>query len=359
MTHTIADLKNRTLVESNTLKSLILSSTHETEPRIDDILLHGRDDILIHDFQMANSITLNSIVSNFIVDLKYAWERVGFSSSSSTDSYFQIVSSIDLASDDAKIILLVDGEDTSFKSQRLEFKSIPLALPDGIKSEQILKFLNLKNLWYGLVQDDSDVPHNSLELIESMNDSIANPNTYGGNPFGDVVSLPPSMRLWDCDDGNKKYSSFNGFILAKSQGVNGGVKISKIIENVFFKSPEFKKKDFDSSDVRCVIGESQYLVCLTIGFFGLIPVFSDGEFVRFDMYDIGKRIANIVDSSKYEFTYCDFTTIGDQITLFVELKSTEDGTCRYLHMNNDSFDSVYGFKEITNLVSDGMIVKPS
>ena len=80
---------------------------------------------------MANSITLNSIVSNFIVDLKYAWERVGFSSSS-TDSYFQIVSSIDLASDEARTIMLVDGEDTSFKSRRLEFKSSPLAIPDGI-----------------------------------------------------------------------------------------------------------------------------------------------------------------------------------------------------------------------------------
>ena len=79
MTHTIEDLKNRTLVESNTLKSLILSATHETEPK--------RDDILIHDFQMVNSITLNSIASNFLVDLKYAWDRFWFSSSNS-DSYF-------------------------------------------------------------------------------------------------------------------------------------------------------------------------------------------------------------------------------------------------------------------------------
>lgn len=216
----------------------------------------------------------------------------------------------------------------------------------------------MKNLWYGLVFNEDD-KCNSLELVDSMNDSIANPNPYGGNPFGDVVSLPPSMRLWDCDDGNKKYSSFNGFILEKSKGVNGGVKISKIIENVFFRSPDFRKDEFDSDDVRFVIGKSQYLVCLTIGFFGLVPVFEDGKFLGFEMYDIGRRIVNILDSSKYEFTYCDFTTIEDQITLFVELKSTEDGTCRYLHMNSDSFDSVYGFKEITNLVSDGMVVEPS
>ena len=108
MIHNIEDLKNRTLVESNTLKSLILSSTHETEPK--------RDDILIHDFQMANSITLNSIVSNFLVDLKYAWEKIGFTQGI-TDSYFQIVSSIDDASDQARTLLCVDSDGTTrFKS---------------------------------------------------------------------------------------------------------------------------------------------------------------------------------------------------------------------------------------------------
>ena len=221
----------------------------------------------------------------------------------------------------------------------------------------------MKNLWYGLVFNEDD-RCNSLELVDSMNDYIANSNPYGGNPFGDVESVPPSNRLWYWDekdgDGNPtKYSSFNGFVLKRSKESNDGVRISKIVENVFFKSPDFRNGEFDYDDVRCVIGESQYLVCLTIGFFGLVPVFEDGEFLRFEMYDIGKRIVNILDSSRYEFVYCDFTTIDDQITLFLELKSKDDGNCRYLYMNSDSFDSVYGFKEMTKLVSDGMVVKPS
>ena len=54
----IADLKNRTLVESNTLKSFILSSGIST----DGFKTPVRDDILIHDYQMANSITINSIL---------------------------------------------------------------------------------------------------------------------------------------------------------------------------------------------------------------------------------------------------------------------------------------------------------
>lgn len=108
MTHTISDLRSRTLVESNTLKSLILSSAHPSEL--------SRDNVLIHDFQMANSITLNSIISNFTGELKYAWERMG-NVQKTSDSYFQIVSSVDLASDDAKTILCVkDDGSTEIKS---------------------------------------------------------------------------------------------------------------------------------------------------------------------------------------------------------------------------------------------------
>lgn len=34
-----------------------------------------RDDVLIHDYQMANSVTINSILSNYIVNLKLAWDN--------------------------------------------------------------------------------------------------------------------------------------------------------------------------------------------------------------------------------------------------------------------------------------------
>lgn len=53
----IADLKNRTMVESNTLKSLILQSQKNGADNV-----ASRDDILIHDYQIASSITMNSIL---------------------------------------------------------------------------------------------------------------------------------------------------------------------------------------------------------------------------------------------------------------------------------------------------------
>lgn len=66
MINNVTDLKRRTMVESNTLKSIILSSTDDRLP--------ARDDILIHEYQIANSVTINSILSNYIVNLKYAWK---------------------------------------------------------------------------------------------------------------------------------------------------------------------------------------------------------------------------------------------------------------------------------------------
>ena len=60
------DLNNRTLVESNTLKSFILSS-------MDSSSVPRKDDVILHDYQIANSITINTILSNYIVNLKKAW----------------------------------------------------------------------------------------------------------------------------------------------------------------------------------------------------------------------------------------------------------------------------------------------
>ena len=69
----IADLKNRTLVESNTLKSMILaeqggdySSSYSSYPSFSPKM----DDMLIHNYQIANSVTLNSILLNFITDIQ-------------------------------------------------------------------------------------------------------------------------------------------------------------------------------------------------------------------------------------------------------------------------------------------------
>jgi hypothetical protein len=115
----ISDLKKRTLVESNTLKSFVLSSGMST----DGFRTPTRDDILIHDYQMANSITINTILSNYIVNLKYAWENWFNPRYSQTDSYFKIVDGdaqeIAFGKDTGMFLTLDENGDGSFCSRRL------------------------------------------------------------------------------------------------------------------------------------------------------------------------------------------------------------------------------------------------
>lgn len=84
MMYNVEDLKKRTLVESNILKQFILTANQNRlggfVPKMDDILLH--------DYQMANSVTLNVILSNYVVDLQYAVDCINDPSMSKKDSYF-------------------------------------------------------------------------------------------------------------------------------------------------------------------------------------------------------------------------------------------------------------------------------
>lgn len=87
MMYNIEDLKSRALVESNILKQFILSvnanKRGEFKPRLNDIL--------IHDYQMANSVTLNVILSNYMVDLAYVLDCIQNPLyGGSKDSYFQL-----------------------------------------------------------------------------------------------------------------------------------------------------------------------------------------------------------------------------------------------------------------------------
>lgn len=220
----------------------------------------------------------------------------------------------------------------------------------------VVRFLNLSGQWYGLVSERvSGVNLNRLELVDSMNDYVNIPNAYGCNPFGDSEPLTPTFKLrFYSDDANyEEYSSFNGFLREKSNEINGELKINQVVENLFYKSPDFSESN---SDVLKLIVKSQYLVCLTTGFFGLVPIFDRGAFVRFDMHDIGKHIPNVIDASLYEFTHCSFVTIGEIGTLFIAFKSLEDGKFRYVYMNDKSFDQTYGFPEIRKLLTDGMML---
>ena len=83
MINTVADLKKRTLAESNILKSLILSASEgSSAPTMDDIL--------IHDYQIANSTTLNSIFVNCLTNLNGCLQLIENPSSDAIDHYFAI-----------------------------------------------------------------------------------------------------------------------------------------------------------------------------------------------------------------------------------------------------------------------------
>ena len=89
MIHSVEDLKRRELLESNVLKSFILIENR-------GFLKPSLDDMLIHDYQMSNSVTINSILSNYIVNLRYAFDILeGSDEASQKDRYFAIVEQLE------------------------------------------------------------------------------------------------------------------------------------------------------------------------------------------------------------------------------------------------------------------------
>lgn len=110
MISNVADLKNRTLVESNTIKSFILQATREYR-------IPQRDDFLIHDYQIANSSTINSLLSNYIVNARQAWGFMNDSGKYERDSYFRILeyrpdeSDLDNLDDETRLVLAMNDRD--------------------------------------------------------------------------------------------------------------------------------------------------------------------------------------------------------------------------------------------------------
>ena len=129
MISSVTDLKNRTLVESNTVKSFILSA-HE------GFKVPERDDILIHDYQIANSVTVNTILSNFIVNLTWAWKLYDDSKNETKESYFQILeympeeNDYSQLNDNTKLFLAMKYQDgvklQSFFQRELEYDIDPV-----------------------------------------------------------------------------------------------------------------------------------------------------------------------------------------------------------------------------------------
>lgn len=192
MIYNVADLKNRILVESNTLKSFILASK-------DGFRTPLRDDILIHDYQTANSVTLNTLLSNYIVNLNYAWDVYNGMSVGGRDTYFTVSTvPMDQASailpKDTRLVLDVSsGDDGVFLSRKLRYSSSNVACLDGS-----VDFVSLDGTWYAIVRrvdngEDSEIggdepipfTYDALELMDGMNSSIELGIWGEINPFKD------------------------------------------------------------------------------------------------------------------------------------------------------------------------------
>lgn len=176
------DIRQRALVESNILKSVILEANRrgngEFKPSLDDLILH--------DYQISSSATLNAILSNYMVDIAYVVDCLNNPTYTGiVDSYFKIVENLDENTslpNATKLLLDIDGDNGTFKTRDLVLDIEKLDLPEGIE-----EFVNLDSVWYGVQNTrdaDGNVVFSNIEVVESMNRFYSNPGLFGGmNPF--------------------------------------------------------------------------------------------------------------------------------------------------------------------------------
>lgn len=70
-------------------------------------------------------MTINAVLSNYIVNLKYAWNRLLSGEDSERESYFQIVDSLEQSQysldDDTKMVMEIVNGVVSFKSRKMVY----------------------------------------------------------------------------------------------------------------------------------------------------------------------------------------------------------------------------------------------
>lgn len=340
MRHNVEDLKGRALVESNILKQFILSATAKKRGEFKPQL----DDILIHDYQMANSVTLNVILSNYMVDLAYAIDSIENPLyGGNKDSYFKLVRDLDETNnhldDQTRLVLDVADGDGTFKSRDLilQMKEV------WNQTLKVKKFFNLDSIWY--CQRDGNAGNDRIDIVNEMNDFVRDANPFGDNPF--------DKPLFG-DDGTSLGYTFNKWL----------TELNCIIENRFYKNV---LKDDGAKGTHTnfgdMISKCRYLLCGHGGFYGLEAYWdtTGGEraFKGFKLHDIGATLPILGKSLEYKF--CSFHVIGnaDETTLFLAVKEKSGGLYHYLYLNESSIDETYGFTEIDSVVVDQLIVQPS
>ena len=198
MSYNIEDLKGRALVESNILKQFILSDIAkgkgEFKPRMEDIL--------IHNYQIANSVTLNVILSNYMVDLAYAVNYMRNPSlvGGHVDSYFQLLRGTEPLDDHTRLVLDVHDGNGAFYTSNLAIDANKI-WDDTYHATQ---FINLDTLWYYKKTENG---HDTISLVgDEMNMGKSNP--FGENPFdkplyvGNEEENPTGFNQWMAENEN-------------------------------------------------------------------------------------------------------------------------------------------------------------
>ena len=288
MMYNVEDLKSRALVESNILKQFILSANAkkrgEFKPKLDDIL--------IHDYQMANSVTLNVILSNYMVDLAYAIDCMENPLYGGTkDSYFKLMRGLDVGNstlaDQTKLILDVSDGNGSFKTRDLALELNQI----WDYKQKVTKFINLDSIWYCKKTVDG---HDTLEIVKEMNNFYKDANPWGCNPFNDKPLWNPNKTSM-----NKTFNSW--------MGLNGNIALNCIIENRFYKNT----MDDDSAinpktDFGEVISNCKYLLCVPGGFYGLESYWTSNAngsrtFMGFILHNICATLPILGDEQKFNY----------------------------------------------------------
>ena len=288
MINNVTDLNNRTMVESNILKSIILSSTDDRLP--------SRDDILIHDYQIANSVTINSILSNYIVNLKYAWNLLDREDGSEKESYFQIVGALETSQysldDETRMVMEVVNGRGTFKARKMVYQASNVKL-----DKNVVSFHNLDSVWYGKQRNtnkETGKEYDNFVIVDGMNDFFVNPNPYGMNIFDAPIKI----------DGNDR-ESFNAYALSCSERMD--FHVTMINENLFYHNVVGDGSGFSGEFSLC-----RYVLCMGNGLYGLEPKFDgpDKAFSSLVMHDLGKLINNLDQdqyvAGNYYFKSCSF-----------------------------------------------------
>lgn len=239
------------------------------------------------------------------------------------------------------VMEVVNGRGT-FKARKLEFKASKVDL-----DKNVVSFHCLDSVWYGKqrnVNEETGKTHDGFVIVKGMNDFYVNPNPYGMNIFDAPMAF-----------GDTTYDSFNKY--AKGISATRDFIVTSIDENMFYHN------DIGDGDIGFskTLSMCRYIVCMDNGLYGLQPMFDPNtkEFSALRLNDLGAMIENIDSQEyrdrKYAFKSCSFQVV-DGITSLVVVVVDYSGIQHYLFMNEDSYDSLYGLREMKSVVVDGLVV---